>query len=200
MKERTKVKKGNTAEGIGDAWTFVAFERNTKLVLAWHLGRRTVEDTIAFTEKLAHATMGNFQITTDGFTPYRDAVAYSLGAQHVDFAQVIKIYAAPDEHDTRYSPSVCIGCEKHQVFGNPDMKRATTSHVERQNLNLRMGMRRFTRLTNGFSKRWEKLRAMEALYFAYYNFCRVHGSIRVTPAMEAGLTDHIWTLKELISA
>ncbi|HYP25537.1 MAG TPA: hypothetical protein VE262_02370 [Blastocatellia bacterium] len=199
MKEKTKKKQGIAGDGIGDAWTFIAIERHTKLILAWHLGRRTVTDTVAFTEKLAHATTGSFQISTDGFAPYKDAVVLSLGAQHVDFAQLVKIYAAtPDE--VRYSPAECIGAKKVAVFGNPDMDKVCTSHVERQNLNVRMAMRRFTRLTNAFSKKWAKLHAALALYFAYFNFCRVHSSLRVTPAMEANLTDHVWSLKELLTA
>lgn len=200
MKEKTKVKKGSDLDGIGDAWTFVAFERHSKLVLSWHLGRRTEADTIAFTEKLAHATRGNFQITTDGFKPYQHAIVLSLGAQHVDFAQLVKIYVNnPEGPQTRYSPAECTGARKVAIYGNPDMEKVSTSHVERMNLNIRMGMRRMTRLTNAFSKKWSKLHAMLALYFAHYNFCRVHGSLRVTPAMEAGITDHIWNLSELLA-
>ena len=200
MKEKTKKKQGLAEDGIGNAWTFIAIERHTKLVLAWHLGRRTVEDTVAFTEKLAHATADHsFQISTDGFAPYKDAVVYSLGAKHVDFAQLVKIYAATPE-EVRYSPAECIGAKKVAVFGNPDMDKVCTSHVERQNLNVRMAMRRFTRLTNAFSKKWAKLQAALALYFAYYNFCRVHSSLRITPAMEAGITTSVWTLKDLLSA
>jgi transposase-like protein/IS1 family transposase len=201
MKEKTKKKQGIAEDGIGDAWTFIAIERHTKLILAWHLGRRTVEDTVAFTEKLAHATADHsFQISTDGFAPYKDAVVYSLGAKHVDFAQLVKIYAAQPENEVRYSPAECIGAKKVTIFGNPDMDKVCTSHVERQNLNVRMAMRRFTRLTNAFSKKWTKLHAALALYFAYYNFCRVHSSVRVTPAMEAGITSTVWTLKDLLAA
>ena len=199
MKEKTKARKGKEETTIGDAWTFVAIERYSKLVLAWHLGRRTEADTIAFTEKIAAATMGSFQITTDGFKPYEDAVVLSLGAQKVDFAQLVKLYKANPENETRYSPAVCTGCKKAVVYGNPDTDKISTSHVERSNLTMRMQMRRLTRLTNAFSKKWEKLYAMLALYFGWYNFCRVHGSLRVTPAMEAGLTDHIWEITELLA-
>jgi hypothetical protein len=123
----------------------------------------------------------------------------SLSARNVAFAQLIKVYAGgQDEH--RYSPAEVTGTETVSVFGNPDPERVCTSHLERANLTMRMQMRRFTRLTNGFSKKWENLKAMLALYFAYYNFCRVHSTIRVTPAMEAGITAHIWTLQELLSA
>jgi IS1 family transposase/transposase-like protein len=199
MKEKTKVKKGSDLDGIGDAWTLVAFERHSKMVLAWHLGRRTEGDTFAFTEKLAHATRGSFQVTTDGFKPYQHAIVLSLGAQHVDFAQLVKIYTADRSAEARYSPAECTGAKKVPIFGNPDMDKVVTSHVERMNLNIRTSMRRMTRLTNAFSKKWSKLHAMMALYFAHYNFSRVHESLRVTPAMEAGITDHVWDLRELLS-
>lgn len=200
MKAKTKVRKAIIKQGVGDAWCFIGMEQHTKLILAWHLGLRNRVDTVAFTEKLAYATEGNFQITTDAFPPYKDAIIESLGAQHVDFAQVIKIYRSNPESQTRYSPSTCIACEKAKAFGNPDLSKATTSHIERQNLTLRMSMRRMTRLTNAFSKKWENLRWAYALQFAYYNFCRVHQTLRVTPAMESGITDHVWTISELIQA
>jgi IS1 family transposase len=198
MKEKTKVRKGRTSIRIGDAWCYVAMERSTKLILAWHLGRRTLDHTVDFTEKLRHATKGNFQINTDGFGAYPEAISYSLGAQHVDFAQIIKTYASNPESQTRYSPSECTGCKKVAVYGNPDLGKASTSHIERQNLTLRMSMRRLTRLTNAFSKKWKNLRAAYALHFSFYNFCRIHQTLRVTPAMEAGITDHVWTLTELV--
>ena len=201
MKERTKKHQGIAGDGVGDAWTFIAIERHTKLILAWHLGRRTAADTLAFTEKLAWATADHsFQISTDGFAPYKDAIVMSLGAKKVDFAQVIKVFGKPQDEDHRYSLPEVIDIEKIPVFGNPDLDKATTSHIERQNLNVRMAMRRFTRLTNAFSKKWAKLHAALALYFAYYNFCRIHSSIKVTPAMEAKITDHVWTLEELIKS
>jgi IS1 family transposase/transposase-like protein len=182
---------------LGDAYCFVAVERNTKLVLTWHLGRRTARDTVAFTEKLNEATAGEFQITTDGFAAYRDAVGYSLGIR-VDFAQLIKVYAAAPEGERRYSPAEVVSTEVVPVSGSPDPNKICTSHVERQNLSIRMGMRRMTRLTNAFSKKWENLKAAYALWFAFYNFCRVHQTLRVTPAMEAGITDHIWNIPELL--
>jgi len=199
MKEKTKARQGRDEVTVGDAYTFVAIEGHSKVVLAWHLGRRTERDTVAFTEKLAGATEGNFQITTDGFKPYQDAVVLSLGAQGVDFAQLVKLYAANPESETRYSPAECIGCKAVPVFGNPDRAMISTSHVERQNLTMRMQMRRLTRLTNAFSKKWEKLYAMLAVYFAWYNFCRIHQTLRVTPAMEARLTDHVWEIGELLA-
>ncbi len=198
MKARTKSRKGKTDKQIGDAWCFIGMERYTKLILAWHLGQRNMDDTIAFTEKLAQATEGNFQINADGFPAYNDAIVYSLGAQFVDFAQVIKTYRNNPEGEARYSPSTCIGCKKVAAFGDPDLERASTSHIERQNLTVRMSMRRMTRLTNAFSKKWVNLKWAYALQFAYYNFCRIHQALRVTPAMEAGISNHVWSIEEMI--
>jgi transposase-like protein/IS1 family transposase len=198
MKAKTKARKGISNPQIGDAWCYIALERHTKLILTWHLGQRNMSDTVEFTEKLARATKGSFQVNTDGFSPYKDAVVYSLGAQSVDFSQVIKIYRSSPESETRYSPSTCIGCEKLAVFGNPDLEKASTSHVERQNLTVRMGMRRMTRLTNGFSKKWLNLKWSYALHFAYYNFCRIHQTLKITPAMEAGIANHVWRIEEIL--
>ena len=199
MKQKMKNFLGIESDELGDAYCFIAIERHTKLVLAWHLGQRTRPHTVIFTEKLARATSGTFQTSTDGFAPYRDAVVYSLGGQYVDFAQIVKVYAASREGEQRYSPAEVVDCVKTPIFGNPDMSRAGTSRIERQNLTVRMSMRRMTRLTNAFSKKWLNHKAAYALYFAHYNFCRVHSSLRVTPAMEAGITDRIWTLRDLLA-
>jgi len=196
-KKEKRVRDGDDAT-MGDAYCFTAIERTSKLIVAWHLGRRTARDTEAFTEKINEATAGNFQITTDGFKAYVDAVHMSLGTR-VDFAQLIKVYAASPEGEHRYSPSEVISTEVVPVIGNPDPSKICTSHVERQNLTMRMQIRRFTRLTNAFSKKWENHYAALSLYFAYYNFVRIHSSIRVTPAMEAGITDHVWTIEEMLS-
>ena len=182
----------------GDAYCFVAIERHTKLVLTWHLGRRTARDTVAFTEKVNEATRGQFQITTDGFKPYVDAVHMSLGTR-VDFAQLIKVYAAPRDGEQRYSPAEVVDTVALPRWGEPELNRICTSHVERQNLSIRMGMRRMTRLTNAFRKKWQNLKAAYALWFAYYNFCRVYKTLRVTPATEAGITNHVWNLGELLA-
>ncbi len=148
-------------------------------------------------KKMNRATSGHFQITTDGLPSYPDAISYSLGTR-VDYAQLIKIYANNPEGESRYSPAQCTGCKKKVIHGRPDMDRVGTSRIERHNLSVRMENRRFTRLTNGFSKKWEKHHAALALYFAYYNFCRMHKSLRCTPAMAAGITKHVWTLKDLL--
>jgi len=198
MKEKTKKAKDIEDDNVGDAYCFIAIERETKLVLAWHLGRRSAEDAMVFTEKLNEATQGRFQLTTDGFKAYMYAVSYSLGTR-VDFAQLVKVYAAQREREQRYSPAEVVETIRLIQIGDPAQHRICTSHIERQNLNVRMAMRRMTRLTNGFSRKWENLKAAYALYFAYYNFCRVHSSLRVTPAMESGITDHVWSLRELLS-
>jgi transposase-like protein/IS1 family transposase len=184
---------------VGDAYCFIAIERNTKLVLAHHVGKRSKRSTETFIEKLRYATAedSKFQFTTDGFRFYREATHMIL-ANRVDFAQLIKVYGTPREGEQRYSPGEVVEAVPVRVYGNPDPKRICTSHIERQNLSVRMGMRRMTRLTNGFSKKWENLEAAYSLWFAYYNFCRVHRTLRVTPAMEAGIANHIWTIAELI--
>jgi transposase-like protein/IS1 family transposase len=186
-------------EQRGDAYCFIAIERGSKLILTWHLGRRTANDTVLFTEKLEQATTGRFQLTTDGFAAYPEAVHYSLGTR-VDFAQLVKVYAAPRDPDQRYSPASVVNAIPVQRWGEPDPQQICTSHVERQNLTMRMQLRRLTRLTNAFSKKWDNLKAALATYFVYYNFMRVHQSLRITPAMEAQLTDHVWSWEELLES
>jgi transposase-like protein/IS1 family transposase len=185
---------------VGDAYCFIGMERSTKLVLAYHLGKRTAKSTDAFIGKLAYATASDsrFQLTSDGFAPYVSAVKMLL-KDRVDFAQLIKVYGTPRDGEQRYSPAEVVDSVPVEIMGRPVRSKICTSHIERQNLSVRMGMRRMTRLTNGFSKKWENLDAAYALWFAYYDFCRVHSSLRVTPAMEAGITDHIWTIAELIA-
>ncbi len=200
MKRNTRLSKGIDDPFVGDAFTFVGIERNTKLVLAWHLGDRDLANTEKFTEKLHYATSGHFQITTDGLKTYPDAISYSLGTR-VDYAQLIKVYGKRDhEAEQKYSPPEVVETVTIPVIGNPDSHRICTSIIERSNLTMRMSIRRLTRLTNGFSKKWSNLKAMLALYFAYYNFCRIHSTIRCTPAMESGITGHVWTLQELLTA
>jgi IS1 family transposase len=201
-KEKTKNRLGYSDDvKVGDVYCFVAMERNSKFIPAWHLGRRTTEDTEIFIEKLNRATSGHFQLTTDGWRSYPDAISLSLGVR-VIYAQLIKSYHAAHpqqspEGERRYSPSRVLEIAKVPQIGEPDMSLICTSHIERQNLTLRMHVRRLMRLTNAFSKKFENLRAALALHFAYYNFCHIHSTIRCTPAMEAGVTKHLWDFEEL---
>lgn len=201
-KDKTKKRNKINSDSVGSAWTYVAIERYSRLVLAWHLGKRSQEDTEAFAEKINKATSSRFQLSTDGFNAYPDAISLSLGTR-VDFAQLNKTfkpaYKSQSSEDRRYSPPPLLKLQKIKRIGKPILKYVSTSHVERHNLTMRMSIRRLTRLTNAFSKKWENLRAALAFYFAYYNFCRVHSSLRCTPAMAAGVTNHIWTLRELLS-
>jgi IS1 family transposase len=186
------------AEGWGDTWTWTALDAQTKLCVSYLVGGRDLGWAKEFMQDCASRIKNRVQITTDGHRAYLEAVEDAFGAD-IDYAQLQKIYGAPSENATRYSPAKCIGCEMKTVSGNPDPKHVSTSFVERQNLSMRMSIRRFTRLTNAFSKKVENHAAAVALWFAYYNFCRVHQTLRVTPAMEAGLTDHVWTIEELLS-
>jgi IS1 family transposase len=197
-KEGHKWDHEKETEGIGDAYCFIGIERETKLVLAWHLGKRDAANTDKFVHKLALATsQQRYQLTTDGWKAYVRAVEMFLRGR-VHFAQLVKVYGTSREGEQRYSPAEVVDAVPCIVSGNPDRDKICTSHVERQNLSIRMGMRRMTRLTNGFSKKWENLEAAYSLWFAYYNFCRRHQTLRVTPAMEQGLTDHQWTVRELV--
>jgi transposase-like protein/IS1 family transposase len=184
---------------VGDAWCFTAMERNTKLILAYHVGKRTKLSTEQFITKLRYATSdSHYQLTTDGFHLYREAIHRML-QDRVSYGQLIKVYASPREGEQRYSPGDVVEAVPVRIFGKPDPRRICTSHIERHNLSIRTSMRRMTRLSLGFSKKWENLGHAYALWFAYYNFCRVHRSLRVTPAMESGITDHVWTIAELIA-
>jgi IS1 family transposase len=185
---------------IADAYTFIALERSSKLVVAWHLGRRDRVNTEDFIAKVRCATArGRFEVCTDGFQPYVNAIADGL-SDRADYSQVVKVYSKEEEGRERYSPGEFVSVEKTAIMGQPDLKRASTSHVERQNGTLRQWCKRLTRLTYAFSKNWDNLKAALALHFAYYNFCRVHGSLKVTPAMEAGVSERVWGLADLIAA
>jgi IS1 family transposase len=184
--------------GAGDVWLWTGIDADTKLILSYLCGGRDADWATQFMEDLASRVSTRIQITTDGLKAYALAVEGAFGMD-VDYAMLIKLYGAPsDRPDTRYSPAQCIGIRTGIPSGSPDPQHISTSYVERMNLNIRMGLRRFTRLTNAFSKKFENHCHAAAIYFAYYNFCRVHQTLRVTPAMEAGITDHIWTLSELV--
>jgi IS1 family transposase len=183
--------------GVGSVWTWTALDADTKLMISWHVGTRDQEDAIEFMLDLASRVTTRVQLTTDGHNAYPSAVWEAFGTE-IDYAQLIKTYGAPRESEARYSPAICTGSFTSVRCGCPIPRDISTSHVERSNLTLRMGQRRYTRLTNGFSKKYENLCHSVALFFTFYNFCRVHKTLRVTPAMEAGLSDHVWTLEELV--
>lgn len=183
--------------GYGDMWTFTSLCADTKLVPTWRIGRRNLETATEFMNDLASRLRSKIQLTTDGHKIYLEAVENAFGGE-VDFSQLIKIYGTSEEAEKRYSPAQCIGTEKHKIVGNPDDKSISTSYVERQNLTMRMSMCRFTRLTNGFSKKVENLTHAVALHFMYYNFCRIHQSLRITPAMAAGVTDKLWDIEDIL--
>jgi IS1 family transposase len=186
------------AAGWGDVWTWTAIDADTKLCVSYLVGGRNAGWANDFMMDCSERIVGRPQITTDAHKPYLKAVEEAFGAD-ADYAMLHKVYGASGEPETRYSPATCIGCDMKVVSGDPDPKHVSTSFVERQNLTMRMSMRRFTRLTNGFSKKVENHAAAVALWFMYYNFCRIHQTLRVTPAMEAGIASHAWTIEELVS-
>ncbi len=186
------------AKGAGDAWTWVAIDPDTKLVPCWYIGRRHASDAYHFMSDLKGRLANRVQLTADGHVAYLRGVTESFG-DDVDYAQLQKIYGSPKDAEKRYSPAVCMGARKAIISGNPDYRHVSTSYVERQNLTMRMSMRRFTRLTNAFSKKLENLEHAVALHYMHYNFCRIHQTLRVTPAMEVGITDHVWSLDEVIT-
>jgi IS1 family transposase len=183
--------------GFGDVWTWTAICADTKVIASWFVGSRDAACAYHFMSDLAGRLKNRVQLTTDGHKAYLTAVEGAFGS-NVDYAQLVKLYGAPPANDTRYSPAECIGTIVNEVSGDPDPNHISTSYVERQNLTMRMCMRRFTRLTNGFSKKVENLMHAVALHFMYYNFVRIHQTLRVTPAMEAGVSNHPWTIEEIV--
>lgn len=182
--------------GVGSVWTWTGMCADSKLMVAYHVGTRDSECAHHFMHDLADRLANRVQMTTDGHRVYLEAINSAFGNQ-IDYAMLVKVYGtASDDH--RYSPGVCIGTRPDPLKGQPDPKHISTSFVERQNLTMRMSMRRFTRLTNAFSKKVANHEASIALHFAYYNFCRVHKTLRVTPAMEAGLTTRVWEIEDLL--
>jgi len=182
--------------GYGDVWTWTAIDPESKLVVSYMVGQRTAMYAQAFIADLAARLNNKVQVTTDGLKLYIDAIEESFGS-NVDYAMLVKMYGDDQNKEKRYSPSTFVASEKQKVSGNPNIENISTSIVERQNLTMRMGMRRFTRLTNAFSKKVDNLEHAVSLHFMYYNFCRIHKTIRTTPAMEAGVTDHLWSLEEI---
>src|SRR3989304_3619045 len=195
-KNGPKDKKGQF--GYGDVWTFTAIDAESKLVPTWHIGNRDIADATVFMKDLAGRLKNKVQLTTDGHTMYLDAVDSAFGSE-IDFSQLIKLYGSSPDSEVRYSPAQCTGIQIKEIQGKPERKHISTSYVERQNLTMRMNMRRFTRLTNAFSKKAENLGYAVALHFMYYNFCRIHQSLRITPAMKAKVTDHLWEIEDIVN-
>ena len=183
-------------EGAGDTWTWTAIEADTKLILSWLVGGRDSEYAMAFMDDLRGRLANRVQLTSDGHAAYLQAVEGAFG-DDIDYAMLVKIYGESPEAEKRYSPAVCIGARKRRVSGSPDIDHVSTSHAERHNLTMRMHMRRFTRLTNAFSKKFENHMHMVALYTVWYNFVRIHKSLRVTPAMAAGVTVRLWSMADI---
>jgi IS1 family transposase len=181
----------------GDIWTWTAIDADSKLVLSWLVAGRDAGAAYTFMQDVAARLKHRVQLTTDAHKPYLSAVEDAFGAD-IDYAMLRKIYGTTTENDTRYSPATCLGCEVKTISGDPNPKHISTSYVERQNLTMRMHMRRFTRLTNAFSKKVENHAFNVALHFMYYNFGKVHQTLRVTPAMEAGVSDHVWSIEDIV--
>ena len=183
--------------GFGDVWTWVAIDADTKLVPCWHVGRRDAQAAYEFITDLAGRLANRVQLSTDGYKPYLEAVEAAFGCE-IDYAMLVKIYGKPQE-EIRYSPAECLAAEKRIISGEPRKEHVSTSYVERQNLTMRMSMRRFTRLTNGFSKKIENHIHAISLHYMYYNFVRIHKTLRCTPAMEAGVTNRLWSIEDIVS-
>ncbi len=184
--------------GYGDIWTWTALDSDSKLIISYAVGDRDAGCAHEFMSDVAWRLSRKVQLTTDGLRVYLDAVDDAFGGD-IDYAQLIKIYGAERPGEARYSPANIIGVKSEAVCGSPVSRDVSTSHVERQNLTMRMSMRRFTRLTNAFSKKAANHAHMVALHFMHYNYCRIHQTTRITPAMAAGLTDHVWELEELVA-
>lgn len=183
-------------DGAGDVWTWTSLDADSKLICNWVVGGRDSTYAIALMDDLRSRLANRVQLTTDGHKAYLEAVEGAFGGD-IDYAMLVKLYGESVEGQKRYSPAECVGCRKTPIEGKPNKDDVSTSYVERSNLTMRMSSRRFTRLTNGFSKKLENHAHGVALHCMYYNFGRVHKTLRVTPAMEAGLTDHVWTLEEI---
>ena len=182
----------------GDIWTWTAIDADTKLIASWMLGDRGADTGRAFVKDLAGRLANRVQITSDGWKVYLTAMECAFQGE-VDYAMLDKVYATPVEAQKRYSPPICVGAKKQHITGNPDPAHISTSYAERMNLNIRMGLRRFTRLTNAFSKKIENHFYALAIYFMHYNFVRIHQTTRVTPAMAAGVTDKLWELRDIVA-
>ena len=185
--------------GVGSIWTWTAIDADTKLVASFHIGTRDAGCAYEFMSDLASRLRYRVQLTTDGHRAYLSAVDSTIGFHQIDYAMLIKVYGVPKEDERRYSPPECIGTEVVPVAGDPDPAHISTSYVERQNLTMRMGIRRFTRLTNAFSKKIENHAHSVAIHFMHYNFVRIHQTLRCSPAMEAKVTDRLWSIEDMVA-
>lgn len=199
-KKQRQVKPNEDDTHVGDQWVYVAIDADTKLIPSFLVGKRTAENTNAFVDDVAWRLRNRVQISTDGLRMYVEAIRNTFGPANVDYAQIVKSYEAEAIGPGRYSPPRVTETEKIPVFGAPVEERVSTSYVERQNLTMRMGMRRFTRLTNGHSKKWENHCAAVAMHIAHYNFVRRHSTLRISPAMAAGVAPTLWSMGELLEA
>ena len=197
-KKQARLQPGDDRLHLGDQWTFVAIDPETKLVPSYRIGKRTRENAVAFMADLSDRLANRVQLSSDGLNTYVDAVERAFGAD-VDYGQIVKFYDAEPIGAGRYAPPRVTGVERTVIAGSPDQSHICTSHFERQNLTMRMSMKRFARLTLAFSKKLENLKAAVSLHFAHYNLVRLHRTIRVTPAMAAGVENRLWTLKELVA-
>ena len=198
-KQKNVATAKDAPEGAGDVWTWTALDADTKLIVSYLVGGRDAEYALAFMDDLHSRIVTRVQLTTDGHKAYLIAVEEAFGGD-VDYAQLVKMFGnTPENMKGKYSPAECTGIKKTVISGDPDMKNISTSYVERSNLTMRMHNRRFTRLTNGFSKKFENHLNAISLFVMNYNYCKIHKSLRITPAMAAGLTDHVWELEEVIS-
>jgi IS1 family transposase len=196
-KKQRHITKHDNPLTTGDMWTFVALDRDTKLVPAYRVGKRTAKNTQAFMIDLAQRLENRVQLSSDALRHYVEATERAFGG-YVDYAQIVKAYEAEPIGPGRYSPPNVVSTTSTRINGHPDLSKVSTSHVERQNLTMRMSMRRFTRLTNAFSKKLENMKAAVALHFVHYNFVRVHKTLKVTPAMEAGIVNDLWSVHDLL--
>ncbi|OBQ76979.1 transposase [Mesorhizobium loti] len=187
-------------DGAGDVWTWTALDSDSKLIISWLVGGRDGEYALAFMDDVKDRLANRVQLTTDGHRAYLNAVEEAFGAD-IDYAMLVKQYGEPEgkavPQERRYSPAVCTGATKTRIEGSPDLAHVSTSHVERQNLTMRMQMRRFTRLTNAFSKKFENHVHMVALYTVWYNFIRIHKTLKMSPAMAAGLSQTLWSMDDI---
>ena len=197
MKEKQAKQKGNRPANVGDVWTWTGIDAESKLIISWFIGSRDANAAMTFMRDLKSRLANRVQLTTDGHRAYLTAVDEAFDRE-IDYAMPVKIYGNSPEGETRYSPAVCLGTDRTVIRERPDSDHISTSYVERQNLTMRMSMRRFTRLTNAFSKKFANHCHMVALYAAWYNFVRIHKTLKVTPAIEAGVTERLWSLEDMI--